>query len=404
MRVAFVLDSFPVPAQTFVLNQMTGLLDLGHEVDIYPVRLYEPGFELPDVIDYRLLDHVHHTRRSGSKAARVMDAMGLILKDLMHGSTTLIRTLNGRAYGRRAMLLHLLFEATPAVSAPVSDAILCHFGPAGIRGMQLREVGALKGRLAVVFHGFDLSAYLESKSGNPYADLFEKADLLLPVSDRWKQRLLELGAPEDKIVVHQMGVDPQAFRFSVRTLETGESVRLISLTRLVEKKGIEYAIRAVARLDRLVPVVYDVIGDGPLRSELETLIRSLGVQDRVRLHGWKVKQEVIAYLDQAHVLVAPSVTAADGDEEGIPVALMEAMAVGLPVVTTRHSGIPELVQDGVSGYLVPERDVEALADRLNHVVSNPTDWEHLGRAGRAFVEQHHNIKMLNSILIKLLGL
>jgi colanic acid/amylovoran biosynthesis glycosyltransferase len=167
----------------------------------------------------------------------------------------------------------------------------------------------------------------------------------------------------------------------------------------VEKKGIEFAIRAIAAVARTGRRLrYDVIGDGPLRSRLQRIVAELGITDIVIIHGSKKKSEVIAMLDCAHVLLAPSVTAEDGDREGIPVAIMEAMAAGLPVISTRHSGIPELVRDGVSGYLVEERDVESLASKIADIVDHPEAWVELGWAGRGIIEHDFNIDLLNDNL------
>jgi colanic acid/amylovoran biosynthesis glycosyltransferase len=127
----------------------------------------------------------------------------------------------------------------------------------------------------------------------------------------------------------------------------------------------------------------------------------LNIRDRVKLLGWKRQEEVVALLSGADILLAPSVTGADGDQEGIPVVLMEALAQGVPVLSTYHSGIPELVQDGQSGFLVPERDVAALADKLGYLVQHPECWPELGRAGRRYVETYYDINKLNDQLVDL---
>src|SRR6185436_3798725 len=199
---------------------------------------------------------------------------------------------------------------------------------------------------------------------------------------------------------HHMGIDCGRFRFRARQKEPGQAPRLLSIARLVEKKGVEYAIRAAARL-RGVDFHYDIVGDGPLRPGLEQLVRELDVADRVNLLGWKQQTEVVQLLEQAHLLVAPSVTGRDGDQEGIPVAMMEAMAMGLPVLSTQHSGIPELVEDGRSGYLVPERDVDALAEGLKRLLTAPEQWAEMGEAGRRRVEADYDIHRLNDRLVGL---
>jgi colanic acid/amylovoran biosynthesis glycosyltransferase len=130
-------------------------------------------------------------------------------------------------------------------------------------------------------------------------------------------------------------------------------------------------------------------------------VGELGVQQSVRLVGAKANAEVIDLLASHHLFVAPSVTAASGDREGIPNVLKEAMATGMPVVSTRHSGIPELVEDGVSGYLVSERDVGALASRLRDLVEHPERWPAMGRAGRTRVENGFASQRLNERLFQL---
>jgi colanic acid/amylovoran biosynthesis glycosyltransferase len=176
----------------------------------------------------------------------------------------------------------------------------------------------------------------------------------------------------------------------------------VTIARLVEKKGVEYGIRAVAKLVRAkLSIEYHVIGDGPLREDLRQLIQELDANDTVKLLGWKQQQEVVEILNNAHIMLAPSVTSQDGDQEGIPVSLMEAMARGLPIVSTQHSGIPELIENGVSGFLVPEQDVDALAEKLGYLIEHPEVWPEMGRAGRVYVEKHYDINKLNNQLVEI---
>lgn len=205
-----------------------------------------------------------------------------------------------------------------------------------------------------------------------------------------------------KIVVHRMGVDCDKFDFSPRRLVAEEHIRLISIARLIEKKGLEYSIRAVAELAKSHNnFKYEVIGDGPLLPQLRALIVDLGIRHIVELVGWKEQDEVIEQLEKAHILVAPSVTSEEGDQEGIPVVLMEAMAMGLPVVSTQHSGIPELVKDGITGFLVPERSVCRLREKLKYLVEHPELWPRLGHAGREYVRKHYNLDRQNNRLVAL---
>ena len=394
MRVAYFVGAFPNVSETFVLDQITGLLERGHEVDVYadPPPAGAPAH--PDVARWRLVERTRYRPRGpGAFPLRVARALPILLR----GGAAARATLAPR-FGRDAASLRLLYASAPCDGTRY-DAIHAHFGPNGLLAARLRLAGAIRGPLVTTFHGYDLTSWRGS-----YADLIAEGDLFLPISERWRSRLVELGFDPARIRVHHMGVDPGKLPFVARTRAAGEPVRLVSVARLVEKKGIAYAIEAVARLIGAgIAVDYTVVGDGPLRSALEAQIASLGIGRQVRITGWRDRAEVAAILAAAHVLVAPSVTSSDGDQEGIPVALMEAMAAGLPIATTRHSGIPELVEEGVSGLLVPERDARALAAALRELATGPERWQAMGRAGRAKVEAEFDIHRLNDRLVELLS-
>jgi colanic acid/amylovoran biosynthesis glycosyltransferase len=172
--------------------------------------------------------------------------------------------------------------------------------------------------------------------------------------------------------------------------------------RLVEKKGHEFLLRALARtVSSGRDVRLRIAGDGPLREKLESLARELGVAERVRFLGAVAHDAMPGMLQQSHIFALPSVTAGNGDQEGMPVSIMEAQASGLPVLSTCHSGIPELIEDGTSGYLVAERDTAALADRMMYLVDHPELWPLMGAAGRRIVEEKYG---LDAMIEKLLGL
>lgn len=161
-------------------------------------------------------------------------------------------------------------------------------------------------------------------------------------------------------------------------------------------------MRAIAKLSKTHPQIkYEVIGDGPLRESLEQLIQELDVSPFVELLGWKQERELIEILDRSHIMVAPSISSRNGDQDAPVNVLKEAMAMGLPVVGTQHGGIPELIEDGKSGFLVAERDVDSLADRLEFLVTHSDRWIEMGKAGRAYVETHYNKETLNDRLVEI---
>lgn len=403
MRIAVIVESFPVLSETFVLNQITGLIDRGHQVHVYAWRPPKGSVEHPDVARYGLANFTHYwPSRPKNWTLRLLKAVGLSALAGPWSWPDVIRSLRFRRFGDHSRSLSLAYKATVARRKKY-DVLLCHFGKIGREIQMLREVGALDGRLVTVFHGYDMSRFLTEHGDNVYDELLERGDLFLPISDFWRNRLVDMGVDPDKTVVHRMGIDCGRFNFTARTPPESGPVRLVSVARLVEKKGVEYAIRAVARLIHDgVDLRYAIIGDGPSRPALERLIANLDVAERVSLEGWRDQAEVVTELNHAHVLIAPSVTAANGDMEGLPVALMEALALGLPVVTTRHSGIPELIEDGVNGFLVDERDVDGLVEKLSTLLSNPAEWAEFGRRGHEKVAKEFEIEGLNDTLVVLL--
>jgi colanic acid/amylovoran biosynthesis glycosyltransferase len=402
MRIAVLVGAFPTVSETFIVNQVTGLLDRGHDVRIIAEKVGKPEVIHSEIITYGLMDRVRYSAAlPEAYPRRFVAALPLFGRFVLHKPVDGARFITSTTLGRLEAPLDLLSDSAAFRELDSFDVLLCHFGPMGARAVRLRQAGIVRGRVATFFHGFDVSALVRRAGSGTYGQLFGSGDLFLPISDHWRQRLIALGCPAARTAVHRMGIDCSLFDFAIRDRAEGEPLRLVTVARLVEKKGVEYAIRAVARLvEKGVDVVYSVVGDGPLRGALEKLVTELGLSGRVKILGALSHADVVALLASSHIMVAPSVTASNGDMEGIPVAIMEAMASGLPVVSTQHSGIPELISDGVTGYLVPERDTDALAEKLHHVAEHAAEWPLVARAARAFVEEHHDIAALNDQLAR----
>ncbi|MDI7275236.1 MAG: glycosyltransferase [Anaerolineae bacterium] len=231
-----------------------------------------------------------------------------------------------------------------------------------------------------------------------YERLFSQGQLFLADARAVRRDLLDLGCPEDRLRVHHPGIDLERIPFSVRRPERRGPVNVLVVGRMVQRKGICYALQAFASVRRYQRrLSLTLIGDGPERPAIGALLRELDLPD-VRVLGWQSRDGVLAEMQRAHIYLQPSVTAPDGDVEGIPMALVEAQASGLPVVATWHSGIPELVVDGRSGYLVSERDAHGLAERLRHLVEHPELWGPFGRAARAAVEDGFSARKQAEVL------
>jgi len=407
MKIACLVDKFPLLSETFILNQITGLIDRGHEVDIYAKRRSDDPKIHEDVEKYHLMSRTFYYgettgKMPANKIVRVLKAFVLFISHFHKNPKALLRSLNVFKYKKDALNLSILYRIVPFVDRGDYDVVHCHFGPSGILGATLRNLGIFRGSLLATFYGHDISSYVRKCGRHVYAPLFESCDMILCLSEVMRQQLIDLGCSRQKVVVHHLGINTRRFAFSPRVKSPDGRIRLLTLARLVEKKGIEYAIRAVAKVSRRYPdIEYRIAGDGPLRKELEKLIESLGADKYVKLLGWKSQAEVLQLLGDSHIFIVPSITAGDGDQEGTPTVLLEALAQGIPVLSTWHSGIPEVVIDGNTGFLVPERDAEALAEKLVNLLEHPEHWAKLGSAGRRHVEEYYDIDRLNRRLISL---
>lgn len=275
-----------------------------------------------------------------------------------------------------------------------------HFGPSAIPFLPIAQ--KLRLPLVTSFYGYDMSSL---PSNQPWyreklQQLFQIGSLFLLEGENAGRTLLTLGCPPDKTMVNHLGVDLNRFPFSERNVARGMEIRLLVCSRLVEKKGIPYALDALHKLLPAHPRLrLTIIGDGPLRPLIVARIEELGLGQHVRLVASIPYSQYLEELYRHHILLVPSVTAQDGDTEGgAPTILLEAQASGMPVLATYHADIPEYLVDEESGFLVPERDSDALAERLAYLIDHPKGWGVLGRRGREHVALNYNMNIQNARL------
>jgi colanic acid/amylovoran biosynthesis glycosyltransferase len=230
-----------------------------------------------------------------------------------------------------------------------------------------------------------------------YRDLLRQGELHLPVSENWARRLVAWGAPPARVRVARMGVVPGAAPRFDRPFAS--PLRLLAVGRLVAKKGFATAIEALGECPAEARL--EIVGYGALESELRHLARARGLEQRVSFSGRLPHDRVIDRIAAADILLVPSVTAANGDMEGIPVVAMEAMARGTIVVATDHSGVRELLGSD-AGLLVPEESAAALAAAVGSLAGGAHDLAALRRAARARIEQDFDNAELNEALAGML--
>ena len=272
------------------------------------------------------------------------------------------------------------------------ELLHAHFGDAGRRSLRLKRKLGIP--LVTTFYGIDASKWLWApEMREAHRRLFREGDLFLVLGEDMARRLRAAGCPAERMRVQHLGIDVERIACRPRTWPGhGGGIVLLYCGRLVKKKGIRYALEAFAQLaGKWKALEFRIVGEGPLRPAVERAVRRMNLQDRVALRGALSHSETLCEMQDAHLFILPSVTAPDGDMEGTPTVLLEAQASGLPVVSTYHADIPEVVVTGQTGFLVPEYDAQALADRLDYLLEHPDVWADMGQAGRRHVERHYNI-------------
>jgi len=249
----------------------------------------------------------------------------------------------------------------------------------------------------VTFHGYDVPLLWNAKRFHPEfwpfllhsKDVLERMTLGLCASTELKELLISHGVPEEKLRVHRLGIDLS--RFNPKSIRPEGPVRLCVVGRFVEKKGIDYAIRAYAP-HASEDVLLDIIGDGPLAADLHALVARLGLERFVSFLGVLRPEDVAERVSTSDVLLAPSVVTRSGDRESGLIVAKEAAACGVPVLATMHGGLPDIIEDGHTGFLVPERDVQRLSERLGRLIAEPVLRQQMGRAARLKMEREYDVR------------
>ena len=353
LKILFVVEYFPSASQIYILNMMTSLIDRGHDISIFAFSSKHHDGILPlspKIKQYGLLDRVTYKK----------------FPDVL----------------------------------PENDIVFCQFGNLGKKMLAMESLSEWlrQRKLVVCFRGFDLTGYAKN-SAQLNKHLFQEIDLLLPVCDYFKKQLIRLGCPSHKITVHHSGIDCSQFFFQPRKMPQDGDVHFVSVGRFIQKKGIIYALQAFARIAKKHKNVhFTIIGDGPERENFELMIKRLNIRNKVTIRGWKSQSKIISILNKSHIFLLPSITHINGNVEGIPNALKEAMAMGLISIATWHAGIPELVQNGVSGFLVPEKNTAALVKTIEYVINNPKEWELIGlSASKKIKEEFESQKLAQQL-------
>lgn len=293
-----------------------------------------------------------------------------------------------------------------ALQASGADLLHVYFGHIGVYLLPLLRMETVPS--IVSFHGADVGVDMDKpRHLQAMREVFELADRILVRSDSLGKELQKLGCPEDRIRLSRTGIPIDSWPFLERTPPAGGDWTILQACRLIEKKGLDLSLRAFARVRQAFPeATLRIAGEGPLLETLQSQAAELGISEGVTFLGFLDQDALKREMEAAQIFLHPSRTGKDGNQEGVPNSMLEAMASGMTVIATWHGGIPEVITDSESGVLVAEEDWEGLASGMMRLLENPAECAALARAARTVVEeqfsQQAQISQLESIYEELL--
>lgn len=381
MNVLYYLDWFPKLSQSFILNEIYYLSQQGHNVAVFALNEPDADVEHAELneidIDVGYADPVSVRSVPRSLFDSVFDERTSAEWDLTDPK---------RTFGVR-FLMKQCVEFIDTLEYDV-DHVHAHF----LRWNKIpavRIASELGVSSSLTTHAYDLYASPDEETLRTTCDAF---DTILTISEYNKQFLNVEVDPDADIEVIRMGIRTEKFE----PITDDTDPHLLTISRFVEKKGIEYALQAVSRcVDDHPQLEYRLIGSGPRRERYERIIDRLGIQDNVTFLGSVSDEQLIRELDRARGFLLPCVVAKDGDRDGIPVAIMEAMAMETPAISTYVSGIPELIENGENGYLIPSRSITDLAFAIRDCISGTNSLSEV----RETIEDNHDIDLVGESLL-----
>lgn len=394
MDILNLVGAFPKISETFILNQLVGQIQSGNAPSIVRRNNPDESFVHDVVHEFELMKKCVHlpgpdgylngVQLTIREISRLINSPEVDLKSIAQAFTY------KKAAPRRLRDLRYFTEMKNEY-----DICHAHFGTVAVNFST--GVAQLDAPLIASFYGYDASA-VPRNTPQIYDQLFSEADAITCLSEDMRADLIELGCPPELIHKVPLCIDTSRFRPSNDTDEQSDEIHIFTIGRHVEKKGLEYAINAIATLETDISITYTIAGDGPLRERLEQVIDSTDTHNRVTLLGYRPQSEIQERLRSADIFLLPSVTSQDGDKEGTPTALLEAQASGVPVISTTHAGIPEIVADEESGLLVPERDIPAIQSALDRLLHDKKLRDEMGAHGRELMVENHSIETVSTRL------
>lgn len=401
LRIAWFANGFPVMSEPFIALQAAELVARGHDLRLFglsnlPVSPPSSSRRVQSLLEGRSAN----ARWPGHPLARALAAPAVAARTARKAGLARLPALQPRIFRRTWLDLTSTFQGDLVAGEAPFDILHCQFATLGEHVIKLRDARLLSGRLVVHFRGYDITQVVRACGRNVHDHLWTQADRFIANCEHFRDLAVELGCPDDKIDVVGSGIELDSFAFRPPLAIAGQRARLIAVGRLTKRKGFHTLIEAVARLVRGgFDCELTLVGGGEERGALESLASRCGIGDRVAFTGPLPHAEISVRLASSHIFVAPSETSPDGGADAPTNTIKEAMAVGVPTCATRHGGIPELVEDGVTGVLAREADPEDLAAAILRLAGLEASWPELALNARSRVEARYETSVVTEKLL-----
>ena len=404
MKVLVITNRFPAISTPFILNLVTGLVDQDVKVTVVSLEKGEEGPHHKQYYQYSdQFDLIEKPAVPASYYKRVWYLIRALSYFMFTDFSIFLLCLKSLFRGRFGISLRYIYDIRFFYSLREFDLGHAQFGPIGALLVDLKNDGVLKFPIITHFRGYDIQKIFNYRPQNLYENLFKSGTYFLANCEYFRAKLIRMGVPPEKIEVLYSGIDDNFFNQFKQIINLqNATIQLCSVGRLTGKKGLEYSIRAVAQIIALRPdlsIRYTIIGEGELRKSLEELVDSLNLQSQVVFLGAKNHSFILEYLLTQDIFLSHNIKTEDGDEDAPVNVIKEAYLLKLPVVSTWHGGIPELVQDGISGYLVPEKNIAEMCVSILDLIDNPERRMQFGEAGYRIVKENFTNALINKKLL-----
>ncbi len=396
-NIVHVVSGYPTKSETFIINQLIESIEKGYSAKIIADTIHPlSNASQPDLLKaYHLYKTAatYNVSVPKNKLIRIIKAFALLVRYLSY-TRVFLRTLNTEKFGAESKSLKLWYQAAFFMKYRSIPLFHAHFGVNGVLLAKMKEIKAIKGKIIVSFYGYDTFSTPKNRSviKSQYKLLFKYVDVLLVNSNYLRNNLSLLEAPTEKIRINHVGVDQKLFAYKERV--RGSKFRMITIGRLMKLKGQHLGLEVIKLLkQRGHEIHYTIVGDGEEMSHLKELATLLNIEEQITFYGSATQKQIVKLLYDNDLFLMTSITDETGRAEGQGLVTAEAQSTGIPAIGFHSGGIPETIDHENSGYIVEEKDVNAMTNAVEKLINDSNLLIEMGKNAHELITKKFNNKV-----------